>query len=62
MRCGVCFAPLSKIGHRIKDYRDVSGRVYKRIAWPRYAPCPRLEDATAHPARHRKRALRAPEE
>ncbi len=51
MRCGVCNAPLVKIGSRPKEYRDDNGRVYKTIRHPRYAQCPRLDDPKAHPAR-----------
>jgi hypothetical protein len=49
MRCGVCLHPLVKVGFRIKEYRRVDGGVYKRIAWPRYASCPRLNDPRFHP-------------
>jgi hypothetical protein len=43
MKCGVCLAPLT-----VRGYRKTGGRNA-----PLYHPCPRLEDPTAHPARHR---------
>lgn len=52
MRCGVCRAPLSPRGSRRKEYRDPEGRVYKTLHHTVYHPCPRLDDAEAHPARH----------
>lgn len=51
MRCGVCKATLLKVGTRPREYRDANGHVYKTICWPRYAPCRRLDDPEAHPAR-----------
>lgn len=57
MRCGVCLARLVKVGTRKREYRDATnGRIYKVIRWPRYAPCPRLNDPAAHPARHKSKA------
>lgn len=51
MKCSVCGTVLVKVGYRPKQYKDASGRVYKTIRWPRYAPCRRLDDPEAHPAR-----------
>lgn len=51
MKCCVCRTTLHKIGISRKEYRDQSGRIYKRINWPRYAPCPNLGDPAKHPAR-----------
>jgi hypothetical protein len=56
MKCGVCNATLVVVGRRIREYKDLSGRVYKRISWPKYAPCPKLNDPVAHPARHREKS------
>ena len=54
MKCGICGSPLAKIGYRPKQYRNANGQVYKTIHWPRYAPCRRLDDPAAHPARAAK--------
>ena len=43
MRCGICHTTLRATGISRK-----SGRMS-----PTYAPCPRLSDPKAHPARHR---------
>lgn len=50
MRCPVCRHPLTVRGHETREYRDTDGRVYKRIRWPRYNPCPRKSDPEFHPA------------
>lgn len=49
MKCNVCRTPLVVIGHTVREYRNISGRVYKRIRWPRYATCPKINDPNAHP-------------
>ena len=51
MKCSVCGSPLARVGYRPKQYRNANGQVYKTINWPRYAPCRRLDDPHAHPAR-----------
>lgn len=46
MKYGVCLAPLAVRGHRVVD----ESRGKRRV--PLYHPCPRLDDPSAHPARH----------
>lgn len=53
MRCQVCLSPLTVRDHVVREYKDDSGQVYKRMRWPRYNPCPRIGDPDAHPARVR---------
>jgi hypothetical protein len=47
MRCGICHTTLTKRGSRV--VKEMRG---KRLV-PLYAPCPRLDDPRAHPARFR---------
>lgn len=48
MRCGVCHATLTVRGYRIVNVGN-SNNGKRRV--PLYHPCPRLGDATFHPAR-----------
>jgi hypothetical protein len=55
MRCPVCRTELQRVGTVLREYSGLDGRVYARRKCPRYAPCPRLGDPAAHPARNRAR-------